>query len=1509
MSVETTKIPNHQPSKRSRAPPPPTKKPSFEENKNGSLSELEKDALTKNGSTEETAGTSSGDERQLTVVLPEDKIVKASVKRDTPILELLIMIASKNKLNPTNYTIAQPGVRLKDPLVQLKPTQKLSDVVGDTIHIIRKNQKQVFVYKKEEKKSAVIEPTIRITVISSKNHKMCLRVDPTKTLQELMPTICDERGVELSNHTLRLTTQPQDPLEMSQTLEKSGAIEFLLVDLNGQPAGVEGGEADLMPEQKKKKGSFFGKLSKKKKGYELGAGGIPESQPTNVMPPVEKEKRSHRHTSPSSLPPSEGLTQTTGQEDEGSNTLKKRRPAPPPPPGKHVTTSTSASDDEKLDEDSSLASNNTLRKRRAPAPPRPTSPPRRSVSLGETSPHQIPVNLPPPRPVSPPIRASDAKEMKQISNSQETSTSVKGDKPSRPPKPPRPVSLIRGTSLESPSPTTEPQEPVFVPPPPPDMPPSPSNPQEDVTKLIEEGRLNQSFDENLMDEEYREESPRVHSESISSSLTETGIDEAFEAAIAMGEAEIEAKKEEVAEDSPHQHETDLEVNVAGLILETKAEGTEEGMDQESAQEEGAKSQEMKETDEVSSGEIEQTALPAPNSSHANCNNEHGDGALITHINETIPATHLKKLRQKGPVKVYAVYDETTSTTKAGHSILVENGDVTRSRSKSDTSALEVPTRVRSERSLSVLEKAKPLEGMKLSFMPESIDIVETPSVAMATVHVCTSSEITSCPSTRVNTSNQSMAISQSHETSDNDVSFAEDLLRERKVNSTADNHSIFIPGFTAKDSKAKMELLSHMMKMSLDADTQDTDDYPPHTQADDTHDMFEEKSVHALAFEVTRESAEDSEGNAGESIEDQDEKVEEKERKDATKMEESYNKVEDENTDETEEESVQEVVKEKEEMKADERPKKDEKGKLTSSEAPADTTVQKLNEQYSALQEQLAALQKQMVIPQQPGIMEIQMQQLQQQILLQQQIISQMMMSSNQQPMVMPLAFQQPGISPQQQMMLSPQQMMSPPQQMMISPQQQIMSQQMLSPQQQIMMSPQQLMMTPPMFSAVHSVPHNTAQPNVYTQQVMPTATVQAQSTPISSTHELNESTVSTTQDVALQINDDDSLSKNDESPSKSDLVSIKDDSPSSDDVITSEHTSDIKDDHEPQPLSPPMKADEVSVCHPTYHFARSRDVPKNEITGVKASPPSTLRSPQHQQRPPLFKSPESNEKKEVTETETKESPAAGNKEPTGTLGRRLTVDDHNIPPEERHMGDKADVSETEDKHVEDKADVSETEDKHMSGEKSSISAFAVANSEASKPASSSVPKSPKQKKSGFSLFKKKTPKYSYILSAQKEFSRKSETERQRTSSNPPEPTNKSESDQGSRGRAHTLDSYDPTRETHSLTFHLVRGGSQREMGDNVLISSKVPTYTTNEMHLNTDEQPVIPPRTSKPKTSNVKVSQANSSPQDGTTGALILSNQSPISVVTNTTLTTVTTCSSAPTVKKIFNNKAFSWN
>jgi hypothetical protein len=274
----------------------------------------------------------------------------------------------------------------------------------------------------------------------------------------------------------------------------------------------------------------------------------------------------------------------------------------------------------------------------------------------------------------------------------------------------------------------------------------------------------------------------------------------------------------------------------------------------------------------------------------------------------------------------------------------------------------------------------------------------------------------------------------------------------------------------------------------------------------------------------------------------------------------------------------------------------------------------------------------------------------------------------------------------------------------------------------------------------------------------MSTATVQAQSTPIPSTHELNDSTLSPTKDDALQIKDSDSLSKIDSSPPKDDPVSTKDDPLTTDD-ITAEHTGDVNDDPEPKLLSPPVKADEVSVGHPTYHFVRSRDVPKKESTAIKANPPSTLRSPKQQQRPTVIESPESTEKKEVAETETKESFSFdASKSPPGNNSAEV---DQNTPVVDSPIEDKV---------------VSEAEDKPISEDSSSISISTVATSEASEPVPSSDSNSSKQKKPSFSLFKKKTPKYSYILSAQKEFSRKSETARQRTSSNPPEATDKAKS-------------------------------------------------------------------------------------------------------------------------------------
>ncbi|XP_033639325.1 cordon-bleu protein-like 1 isoform X2 [Asterias rubens] len=1285
MSTEAaSKLPTHQASKRSRAPPPPTARPSASETANGSQSEHEKDVLKNNGNLGD--GAPGSEERQLTLVLPGDKLVKASVAKTTPILDLLIMISSKNRLNPSGHMIAQPGARPKDPPIHLKSSQTLADIVGDTVYIIPRNQRELFVYKKEEdKKSAVYEQTTRITVVSNKNHKMVLRVDPEKTLKDLLPRICEERGVDPGSHSLRLVNRPNDPYDLNHTLESTGVIEFLLVDAKGQPAG---GELEVMPEPKKKKGSFFNRITKKKKEYEFGGGSsIPEAQPTITTTSSEApEQRSQRHSSPPTrqpAPTTEAQTSMQEQDDSNSNTLKKRRPAPPPPMGRNPPTV--ASDEERLDQE---GGSNTLRKRRAPAPPRPTSPPRRTQSLYVGSASDV-TSERPPRPTSPPMRSGVSLDegMMTFETAGQEVAEIKqenADKPPRPTKPPRPPSISKGSRLDLP-PSDPAAEPVFVPPPPPEIPPSPDGEQEDVSRLIEMGRLNRSFDDGADNEECGED--------------------------------VAVQEEEETLASPPEDQTELEVEVAGLNLDASAEETEslpepevdkvqEVHEEEEDSQDGAKEaaeedvaevqeeekepvEEKTEDETAESLEDEEQALLVINPSNANSNNGHGDRTILTNPNAS-DEDHTVKLN----VPNVASGENTSAEDDADCS----KPAVRPARAKSDSSLQEATLRERKVRSISLSEYPQKL---RLSYVPESADLEN--AVASSVIRAS------------ISTDDGKVIQKQQRETSHGLTKKCQ--LEGQHHRAEVETSNVAYSGSTDKDDKAQKELLSHMMEMSLTEDSKET--YPPNTQAEDTNYMLEEKSVHDLAFNVTRETTESVVSAAGSVDGDRVEKEEKaKTKEDSPKKAEPVNE-------------------------------------------------EKLTDQYALLQSQLAALQQQMMMSPQAGMIGMQMQQMQQQMLLQQQMISQMMMSSGQQPMVIPVAYQQPMMSPQQPMMSpsqqQPQMMMSPHQ--MISPQ----------GQQQMMMSPQQLMMSPPMMYS--SIP---IQQNAH-QQLPSTATVQSQQTPILATHELKDSKESPNREEAFM---NEAVNADAQVDEVEDVVQVE----------VEERVETV-----PRPLSPPLKAEAVSVSHPTYHFARSRDVPNGDAKVKKASPPNTLRSPKSQQRVSVLINPEE-------------------ASPEKSVASEENCNDTKRPP-------KIDVNQNA-----------------TPGDRSSISEFAVSGS-ASSSTEPVSPKSEKPKKSGFNLFKKKTSKYSYILSAQREFSKKSETDRQRTSSNPPKPAEvQSDSNNGSRGRANTLDSYDPNRVGRNFaSTDPAIADFERDMKRNVHVPPNLAISHS-----------AIPPRT-KPKTQKPK--------------------------------------------------------
>ncbi|XP_071803163.1 uncharacterized protein [Asterias amurensis] len=1304
MSTEAaSKLPTHQAPKRSRAPPPPTARPSASETANGSQSEHEKDVLKNNGNLGD--GAPGSEERQLTLVLPGDKLVKASVAKTTPILDLLIMISSKNRLNPSGHIIAQPGARPKDPPIHLKPSQTLADIVGDTVYIIPRSQKELFVYKKEEdKKSAVYEQTTRITIVSNKNHKMVLRVDPEKTLKDLLPRICEERGVDPGSHSLRLINRPNDPYDLNHTLESTGVIEFLLVDAKGQPAG---GELEVMPEPKKKKGSFFNRITKKKKEYEFGGGSsIPEAQPTITTTSSEApEQRSQRHPSPPTrqpAPTTDTPTSMQEQDDSNSNTLKKRRPAPPPPMGRNPPAV--ASDEERLDQE---GGSNTLRKRRAPAPPRPTSPPRRTQSLYIGSASDV-TSERPPRPTSPPMRSGvslDEGMMTSGTAGQEV-VEIKqenAEKPPRPTKPPRPPSISKGSSLDLP-PTDPAAEPVFVPPPPPELPPSPDGEQEDVSRLIEMGRLNRSFDDGADNEECGED--------------------------------VAVQEEEETLASPPEDQTELEVEVAGLNLDASAEETEslpepevdevqevheeeedsqDGV-KEAAEEDVAEVQEeekepVEEKTEDETPELledEEQALLVINPSNANSNNGHGDRTTLTNPNAS---------DEDHTVKPNVPNIASGENTSAEDDADCSKPAIRPARAKSDSSLQEATLREKKVRSISLSEYPQKL---RLSYVPESADLEN--AVASSVIGASISTD--------------DVKVIQKQQTETSYGLTKKGQLEGQTHRAEVETSNVAYSGSTDKDDKAQKELLSHMMEMSLTEDSKET--YPPNTQAEDTNYMLEEKSVHDLAFNVTRETTESVVSAAG---------------------------------------SVDGDSVEKEEKA---------KTKEDSPKKAEPVSEEKLTDQYALLQSQLAALQQQMMMSPQAGMIGMQMQQMQQQMLLQQQMISQMMMSSGQQPMVIPVAYQQPMMSPQQPMMSPQQPMMSQQQQqMMMSPHQMISpqgQQQMISPQgqQQMMMSPQQLMMSPPMMYS--SIP---IQQNAH-QQLPSTATVQSQQTPILATHELKDSKESPNREEAFM---NEAVNADAQVDEVEDVVQVE----------VEERVETV-----PRPLSPPLKAEAVSVSHPTYHFARSRDVPNGDAKVKKASPPNTLRSPKSQQRVSVLINPEEASPEKNVASEEKVSAENRN--------------DTKSPP-------KIDVNQNA-----------------TPGDRSSISEFAVSGS-ASSSTEPESPKSEKPKKSGFNLFKKKTSKYSYILSAQREFSKKSETDRQRTSSNPPKPAEvQSDSNKGSRGRANTLDSYDPNRVGRNFaSTDPAIADFERDMKRNVHVPPNLAISHS-----------AIPPRT-KPKTKKPK--------------------------------------------------------
>ncbi|KAI1899195.1 hypothetical protein AGOR_G00059230 [Albula goreensis] len=259
-------------------------------------------------------------ELTLGVVLPGGVEKTATVHGSKPVMDLLVILCAKYRLNPSSHTI-----ELSSPngdCIKCKPHALIGALEVEKILIKPKGAAD----KKQGPKMP--EATVRLVINYKKTHKTVLRVSPRIPLGEHMPAVCAKCELDLHTAVLLRNASSKEPLELTKSLDDLGLREVYAVDEKGVdsapdlPASPKHEENKTLPgkdkvlKEKENKGLFSIFKRSKKKPEQVVSDSAPAS-------PVLKD-------SPDGVPSLSAQAPTCSPNATLSDVPKKRR-APLPP--------------------------------------------------------------------------------------------------------------------------------------------------------------------------------------------------------------------------------------------------------------------------------------------------------------------------------------------------------------------------------------------------------------------------------------------------------------------------------------------------------------------------------------------------------------------------------------------------------------------------------------------------------------------------------------------------------------------------------------------------------------------------------------------------------------------------------------------------------------------------------------------------------------------------------------------------------------------------------------------------------------------------------------------------------------------------------------------------------------------------------------------------------------------------------------------------------------------------
>ncbi|XP_025154004.1 uncharacterized protein LOC105186705 isoform X3 [Harpegnathos saltator] len=287
--------------------------------------------------TEDTPADMLAGSMELLVQLPLDHHVhtqKVTVLRSTPMMDLLVQIATAHKLTASSYTLQAIGER--GLVLPHHPNTPIGAL--DALQVKLLPKQGTCVPRKTKQTNQPFETTFRLQVHLPRNQLYVSRVSPKMNLGEILDEVCREKNLDRNKYELRHPANLEETLDLALSLQDYHLQEVTLYAKQARTLGPTLSTQDIMALQRQEerrrqqtKQSVFGFMFKKSKESSLSTdslGGRSVSparsdETGRSASPLQPPARPQRKRRPAPKPPTDAVAidQDTSGQDGGKDKM------------------------------------------------------------------------------------------------------------------------------------------------------------------------------------------------------------------------------------------------------------------------------------------------------------------------------------------------------------------------------------------------------------------------------------------------------------------------------------------------------------------------------------------------------------------------------------------------------------------------------------------------------------------------------------------------------------------------------------------------------------------------------------------------------------------------------------------------------------------------------------------------------------------------------------------------------------------------------------------------------------------------------------------------------------------------------------------------------------------------------------------------------------------------------------------------------------------------------------